>query len=537
MGLISRIIDDSKFKLKTRPNRVTDVILGVLHALSSFADRIKDPLSKDLELIDEMDVPLSAVYNDNMTKIMQDANAVFEHQRSLLNGILVSWNTTEQVSSSNMDSAERSQLVVDPDFPVATVLAKTGGDITLALRSFDSGIPLLKEPPKLKATCTDSTVVPFYGKAYGLFVPGNESGEDGVRINRNDGGLIVDGIDTFWEAEAVTLQEQMDDTSFSPQQVNTNEVSVVVNLTLSFKNAVNINSFTIVPHNFAQSVYYDVISVDVISGGRSIPVLREPITCFSSTRITFDMIQANGINVSIRQNKGYFIKYTMAKYKLTNNEAWIDITGPALIDRVSKSKDDLNQTIRTEIENAGTWVPGIWVPDSPSRLPAVLQVGSGENGYLHVESVSSRRKRWSIGIQDILFGQETYENVSEVVTLPYDVPEETTSIYLIVDDETPTGTKITYSMSFDDGSSWYTINPINKQNQMLDNGYFVPQRIFINSDLSLTRKLNTLTGTAGYVNTSDRKVRVRGILEKDESTINTPRIRIFKPIFDTSVPS
>lgn len=537
MGLISRFIEDAKLKLKTRPTRVTDRLLGIFQALSEFADRVKDPLSKHLETISESEIPLSAVYNDNMTRIMKDANAIHEHQKSLLSGLLISWNMSEQVSSSQLENAERSQLVVDPEFPVTTTVAKTNGDITLAIRSFQPANGLLKEPPTLKATCTDSTLVPFYGKAYGLFIPGNETGEDGVRINRNEGSLIVDNRDTFWEAEVVTLQERMADDVFSPQVINTNEVSLVTNITISFKNPVNINSFTIVPHNFAQSAYYDVTAVDIISGGRSVAMLREPRTCFSSTRITFDTLQANGINISMRQNKGYFIKYTLARYRLQNNEAWIDVTGPHLVARVAKSLDDVNQTIRTEIENAGTWVPGIWVPNSPSQAVAELQVGDGDQGYLHMESVASRRKRWAIGVQDVVFGQETYENVSEVVTLPYDVPEETTSIYLVVDDETPTGTKISYSLSFDDGATWYSINPINKPNIMLPTGYLVPQRIFINSDLSLTRKQNTLTGVDGYVNTSDRKVRVRGILEKDETTINTPRIRTFKPIFDTSVPS
>lgn len=536
MGLIDRLITDARLKLKTRPERVTDRVLGILNALSAFFDRISEPRSKDLPVYSESDLPLSVVYNDTITRLMDDANAIREHQRSMLSGLLISWNEAEQILGSDVAEGPADHLPIDKDFPVTTTSAKSNGDVTLAVRSLRSAIPLLKAPPALKATCTDSRVKPTYGKAYGLYIPGNETGEDGIRINRNDGRLIIDSRDTFWEAEAITLQEKHPEDVFSPQEVNTTEVSIVVNLTLSFKNAVNLNAFTIVPHSFAQSAYYDIVGIDVISGARTVNVLPSPITCFSSTRLTFNTLQANGLNITLRQNKGYFVKYNLARYRLENNEAWIDFTGPRLLERVERSEGDTNEVIRHEIETAGTWIPALWTPDAPTQEPAILDELAGKDGYRRVESVASRRKRWAIGIQEVEFGEETYESVSEVVTLPYDMPEETTSIYLLVDDEAPINTRVTYSLSFDDGSSWNTINPINKPGVMLDTGYFVPQRIFINADLSEVRKQNTLTGTPGFMNTPNRQIRVRALLEKSDDTVNTPRIRDFKPIFDTGVP-
>lgn len=537
MGLISRFIEDAKTYLKTRPVRITDRLLGVFHALSRFTDRLDAPLSQDAEAISSTDIPSSVEYNKIINSIMEDCNAIREHQKALLSGMLISWNSGEQVAGSGLEESQSVGFPLDENFPTSASMAKGPGDITLATLAFNSGIPILKAPPALETTCTDITVTPFYGKAWGMFVVGNETGEDGIRINRNDGGAIVDGLDTFWEAEAVTLQEPMEDGYFTPQVINTNEVSISTNITLSFSNPLEINAFTILPHSFSQSVYYDVTAVNVISKGKTIPVLKEPKTCFSLTRVTFDSVLANGMTITLRQNKGYFIKYTMGKYKLMNNLSWVDVSGPTLVARAGKSVGDINQAIRSEIENAGKWIPSIWMPDTPSQIEAKLQVGDGEEGYLHVESVASRRKRWAIGIQDIDFGREVYDTVSEAVSTPYDVPEETTSVYLVVDDDTPPGTKVSYSLSFDGGSSWREINPLNKPIQYLNTGYQVPQRIFLNSDLSLERKQNSPTGEEAYVNTADRSVRVRGILERDETTVNTPRIRLAVPYFDSGAPS
>ena len=536
MGLVSSFIDVAKLKLKTRPSRITDKLLGIFNALSYFADSLASPSSSEILPITNEDIPLSVVYNDTITKIMNDSNAVMNHQKETLNNLLVTWNTTEQISSSVLGSVSTSVLPIDIAFPVTTVPALVGDSLTLAVQSFNSAIPILKTPPSLNAISTDTTVPPVYGKAYGLYVPGNETGEDGIRTNKNDGRLIVDGVDSFWEAEAVTLQSPPDPDVFTPQVIDTTELSLVINLTLSFKNPVNINSLNITPHNFAQSAYFDVTGIEIVSGGISTPVLTSPVTCFSNTRLTFPTMIADGVNISIQQNKGYFIKYSLARYRLGNNEEWIDFTGPELISRVNSSSDDVNQAISDQIMSAGTWIPTIWVPGTPSNRKAELVTSSGNSGYREVASIASHRKRWAVGIQDIDFGQETYVSVSEGVTTPYTMPEETTSIYLIVDDEAPSGTTITYLLSFDDGSSWSVINPINKTNQQLQTGYFVPQRIFINSDLSLVRKQNTLTGVAGYVNTPARQVRVRAILEKNDTTIDTPRIRKITPIFDTSVP-
>jgi hypothetical protein len=536
VGLIDTFIQNAKLKLKTRTTRTTDTILGIFNALSAFADYIELPMSSKIDTIAEDDIPKSSVYNDTLKKIMMDGNAIRDHQKSILKGLLVSWNSSEQVSSSALTNVSNDILPIDESFSVATLPAKVGDSLTLAIKSFSSGISILKTAPSLKATSTDRSVVPVYGKSYGLYTPGNESGEDAIRTNKNDGSLIVDKKDTFWEVEAVTLQASMDD-AFTPQVVNTTELSLVVNLTLAFTSPINLNSFSIIPHSFAQSAYFDITDIVILTGGTSTPVITTPITCFSDTRITFPTIKANGINISLRQNKGYFIKYSLAKYRLKNNEAWIDFTGPELIKRVDTSSDDINKAISDQIVSAGKWLPGIWIPNSPSKQPATLIVSEGTDGYRQIESVASHRKRWAIGIQDIDFGQETYESVSEAVTTPYTMPDETTSIYLTVNDDTPKGTKITYQLSFDDGSSWIVINPINKVTQQLTSGYIVPQKIYVNSDLSLSRKQNTLTGINGYVNSAARAVRIRAILEKDDTTINTPRVKKLTPVFDTSVPT
>lgn len=534
MDLLDRIAKDSRLKLRNQPNqqpRTTDELLGILQALSEFNDRLEKSESSDIILYDENEFPRSNRYNDVIQRLVTDMNTIREHQQNLINRLLIAWNTSEEI----LIEAEQDEELIDKDFPTSSPAGKANGDITLAVSEFSSAIPVLTNPPVLNAVPTDQDVIPVFGKAYGLFVEGNETGEDGVRPNNNDGSLIVDNLDSFWEAEVVTLQETMVD-AFSSQEINDKELSLTVNIILTFNNPVNINSFTILPHNFAQSVYYDITDIQILSGSQSIPVLTEPVTSFRESRIAFNTMKANGMQITLRQDKGYFLKFHQGRFKIGNNEDWIDFTGPHLVSRVDKTTEDINAALNREILNAGAWIPSIWIPNAPSIVEAERVISAGNNGFRRIESVASRRKRWAIGIQDINFGQEVYESVSEVVSVPHTMPEETTSVFLKTDEETPDGTSVTYFLSFDDGNSWNLINPINRPPEQLETGHIVPQRIFINSDKSQTRRENTLTGLAGFVNTSNRAVRVRAIMEKDDDVVNTPRIKSFTPVFDTSVP-
>jgi hypothetical protein len=532
MDLIEKVAEDSKSYLITRPQRRSEKLLGILHALAEFETRLDEPRIANVNTLNGDDIPISAVYNDMVQRIMDDLNTLRIHQSYIISSLLTSWNETEQVISS-----EESESVIDKTFSVFSSMAKTNGHTTLGVKVSRSAIGELREFPTLSATCSDSTISPTFGKAYGLFIPGNELGEDGVRPNDNDGAKIVDGKDTFWEAEVVTLQEEMAEDTFSPQTVNTNEVSLSVNITCTFISPVNINFFSIDPHAFAQSNYYDITSINVISGARTTPVIKEAITVNGKTRVTFNTITANAIQISLRQNKGYYQKYDLAKYSIGNNSLWIDVTGPHLIQRIDSQLGDISVAVREQIENAREWISSVWVPDAPTTGTATLDVLAGTDGYWRVESSESKRKRWAIGIQEIDFGEEIYEDVSEIVSKPFDMPNETTSVYLLVDEEIPADTSIIYMLSFDDGATWSEILPMNNKPIMQETGYMVPQRIFINSDISLTRKQNSLTGEDGYVNTPNRKVRVRSILKKEATSTNTPRILSFEPVFDTSVPS
>lgn len=532
MDLLEKIAEDTKMYLITRPQRRSETLLGILRALAEFEERLDEPATAGVSLLNGDDVPISSQYNDMVARVMNDLNTIRIHQSYIISSLLTSWNEAEQVISS-----EEAETIIDKTFSVFSSMAKTNGHTTLGVKVSRSAINELREPPLLSATCSDSTITPIFGKAYGFYIPGNETGEDGIRPNDNDGTKIVDGKDSFWEAEVVTLQEPMGSDTYSPQATNTNEVSLSVNITCTFSAPVNINFFSIDPHAFAQSNYYEITSINVISGAQTTPVLADAVTVNGKTRVTFNTITANAIQVSLRQNKGYYQKYSLAKYNIGNNSLWIDITGPHLIDRIDTYTGDINRAIKEEIENAGEWIASVWVSDAPTTTPAILDVLSGIDGYWRVESSESKRKRWAIGIQEIDFGEEVYEDVSEIVSLPYEMPDETTSVYLLVDEEVPDSTSIIYMLSFDDGATWSEILPINNQPVTRDTGYMVPQRIFINSDISLTRKQNSLTGDEGYVNTPNRKVRVRAILKKEATSTNTPRILSFEPVFDTSVPS
>lgn len=532
MDLLEKIADDSKFHLITRPQRRSEKLLGILHALAEFENRLDEPRIASVGLLDGGATPISVKYNDMVQRIMDDLNTIRVHQNYIITSLLTSWNETEQVISS-----EETESIIDETFSIFSTMAKTNGHTTLGVKISRSAINELREIPVLSATCSDSTIRPIFGKAYGLYVPGNETGEDGIRANDNDGSKIIDKKDTFWEAEVVTLQEKMEDDTFSPQTINANEISLSVNITCTFIAPININFFSIDPHAFAQSNYYDITTINVISGAQTTPVLKDPVIVNGKTRVTFNTMTANAIQISLRQNKGYYQKYSLAKYEIGNNSAWIDITGPHLIEKIDAHLGDPNRAVREQIENAREWISSIWVQDSPTTGIATLDTLAGIDGYWRIESSESKRKRWAIGIQEIDVGEEVYEDVSEVVSVPFEMPDETTSVYLIVDEEVPKDTSIIYMLSFDDGTTWSEILPLNNMPRTKDSGYMVPQRIFINSDISLTRKQNSLTGEDGYINTPNRRVRIRAILKKEAASMNTPRILSFTPVFDTSVPS
>jgi hypothetical protein len=532
MDLLEKFAEDAKRYMITRPEGRNRTLLGILNALAEFEKRIDEARVADIPNIDEDTIPMSAEYNDTVQMIMDDLNSIRIHQIYIISNLLTSWNEIEQVISS-----EEEETTVDREFSLFSTMAAVNGHTTLGVKVSQSAIQQLKEPPKLTAACSDSTVVPIYGKSYGLYVKGNETGEDGVRPDDNDGTKIIDNKDTFWEAEAVTLQEKMDDDTYSPQITNTNEISLSVNITCVFKAPININFFSIDPHAFAQSNYYDITSINVISGATTIPVLTDLVTVTGKTRVTFNTTMANAIQVSLLQNKGYYQKYSLAKYSIGNNSLWIDITGPHLIEKIGVKTGDINKVVREQIEDANEWIASIWMPDAPTSESAVLDYLAGDEGYMRIDSSESKRKRWAIGIQEIDFGEELYEDVSEVVSLPYDMPDETTSVYVLADEDVPSGTEIIYMLSFDDGATWSEILPLNSKPKLKDTGYLIPQRIYINNDLSFTRKQNSLTGIDGFVNTPNRKLRTRAILKKGETSSNTPRIKSLLPVFDTSVPT
>ncbi len=94
MDLIDRIAKDSELKLRNQQKqqpRVTDELLGILHALSEFTDRLEKSESSDIILYNENEFPRSNRYNDVIRRLVRDMNAIREHQHGhqLLQSVLV----------------------------------------------------------------------------------------------------------------------------------------------------------------------------------------------------------------------------------------------------------------------------------------------------------------------------------------------------------------------------------------------------------------------------------------------------------------
>src|SRR5687767_752659 len=90
-------------KLNARPSRKTDELLGILHALADFEERIEDARVDGIVLFEENKPPLSAQYNDSIQRIMDDMRTIRAHQESTISALLSSWNEAEEIVSSAVD--------------------------------------------------------------------------------------------------------------------------------------------------------------------------------------------------------------------------------------------------------------------------------------------------------------------------------------------------------------------------------------------------------------------------------------------------
>lgn len=141
-----------------------------------------------------------------------------------------------------------------------------------------------------------------------------------------------------------------------------------------------------------------------------------------------------------------------------------------------------------------------------------------------------KAKRASIGIRDITFGKETFQESAEIVSKPFFITGNLDMITLYAADMVPSGAQgqsyIKYSISVDGGVNFYPIQPVERNytgipevlafNQNLSNDSTLPQIAYLNNGKD--------PGVPNPINSIVVKIQMR----KDKTTNNTPIVYYYK---------
>lgn len=520
INLIKNII----LKYKQNPRLLIDELKTQFKSITKFFDYVKEPLINKIIKFRDIDVALSHRYNKFIENVENDINLIYGIQEETRNNMLSSWNVVE----NSYPEEVKPESPYDDNFILEHDSASIISDrITLGVKSFDSALPYIKEKPLIDAKCSDKKIDIFYGKAWGSYVKGNESGEDGIRAENNDGSVIVDELDTFWEAEAVVLQESRTNTKYL-QAVKEKDISLTVTTKIIFEEPIEANTLTIRPYNAAVSAYYKLIRVDISDGVTIVPLNIEETPVMRETTIVFDVPEklenkkVRSITITLKQDTGYFMKYTLGYFRIKNNESWVDVTGPHVVREAARMGGDFDANISYLIENAYRWILNYWLPGVVFTQVPTLVKDHGEDGFLLVPSSESKRKRYTIGITDVIIGKNEYYDTAEKVTKEIDIPDGMSTISIDARDQGD----IYYYVSFDNGMNWNRIIPLGKQDERGEDLRIVPKKLYINSDLAYYRREDTETGHAAFIGTSSKKIRVKFVLKRN------PEIDIVPSIFD-----
>jgi hypothetical protein len=138
-----------------------------------------------------------------------------------------------------------------------------------------------------------------------------------------------------------------------------------------------------------------------------------------------------------------------------------------------------------------------------------------------------KAQRASIGIRDISFGKETFQDAAEIISKPFFINGQLDMLSIEAADETPESSSgksyVKYYVSVDGGLKWIQISPVER------NFSGVPEILAFNQNLNND---NTLPQIA-YFNQPDvpnpiNTVMVKIIMQKDRSLNNTPIVYYYK---------
>ena len=496
---------------------ITDALKQEIVNITLFYGRVKSSFLSEINDVVSETVPLSSYYNNFLEACENDARLLRHALEQVRNNILSSWNISEpEILITNVIYDEKFQT----EFDQAVIVNDT---IVLPSTASNSVKSNLKYAPEINSYTSNSKILPFYGKAFGCYIEENANGEDGIRYTGNDGNIIIDGLDTHVEVEAVVLDESRADTIYF-SEVSDDPLTLTTTIKLIFDKPIAINRFQIKPYNRASNTYYRIVDVRISDGEKTYPVKFKETAVVTDTDIVIDptLFFVDGkiktVYVVLRQYTGYYIKYMLASLVVGNKTLYFDISNPSEVEKAYKFKNTGNAIINM-IKTANSWVMSYWMPAVTSKILPVLDITKGDGGYVFIPTIESKRKRYSIGITDIDLQYHTYADVAEKVSNSIDIPESTTGISVDADFEGD----VSFYLSFDDGLSWNQVIPLSRKT-VVESEYKIPQTLFINSFLSLTRKNNTLTGDKAFIDTDSLSLRVRFVLKKDSNMNKTPKI-------------
>ena len=297
---------------RQRPRFLIDELKQYFVSITKFFDYVAAPLIGSISSFRDIDVPSSIRYNTFLESVENDINLIYSIQQEINSNMLASWNVVENSYPEEIKppSPYDEEFLLEHDN--ATVVSDR---ITLGVKSFSSVVPELKGKPILAAESSDKNIPVSYGKACGAFIPGNESGEDGIRAQNNDGSVIVDEKDTFWEAEAVVVQEERENTKFL-QPVYDRDISLSTSVKVVFQEPISINTLTVRPYNAAASAYYKLIRAEASDGTLVVPLDIKETFIMTETVFVFDTpdklkdMKIRSLVLTFRQDTGYYMKYT-----------------------------------------------------------------------------------------------------------------------------------------------------------------------------------------------------------------------------------
>jgi hypothetical protein len=500
----------------------TDLLRHQLYNVTRFYDLVDHLKTKEINRITEKTILTSTYYNDFLTAAEYDINTINKIQDQIRKNIVAVWNKGE---TEIMDIYKTDY---DEDFALENPMCyDLNGILYPSLVIGDNMMGDAVNNPIVKVSVNNSAVSTYFGKQWGAYLEGEENSEDGIRECDINTAFRSGNI---FEVEAVTL-EDVADGIINFQNVVKEGIVLKATIKFVFKQPIECNSFTIKPMNFATNAYYSIKQVDISDGissfGIDIPneTVMDEYSVFFDIPSTFRNKKIRSITFYLQQSNSYALKYTVAYYRFLNNKAWLDITGKHVIDMAKTMGSNFNEGVSQAIKGANNWILNYWAPNIQAVEDPYLDTSKGQDGYRVIGSNESKRKRYVIGIQDIKVSTASVNSESEIVTKIIDIPIDTDAVQL----QAQIQGNVSTFMSFDDGITWRRIKVIGSEPEYTDDYKLVPYKLFINSEMSLKRKINSDWGELAFVDSVDNKLRLKFVLIYENNEV--PMVKEWKVNF------